>query len=78
MTHNKYSIAQAFDRSVIDLACLPHEAQVAAIMTASPEALKTARAKLNNAKMRKPKKLRPCPKCGVQLGAREMRLHKCG
>jgi hypothetical protein len=61
-----------------NLSNLPHDQQVNIIMTASPEALKTARAKLNNAKMRKPKKLRPCPKCGVSLGAREMRQHKCG
>jgi hypothetical protein len=59
------------------LAHLNHADQVAAIMTASPEALKTARARINNAKMRKPKKLRPCPKCGVSLGAREMRQHRC-
>ena len=62
----------------VDISGLTKDQQVAAILTASPEALKTARAKLNNAKMRKPKKLRPCPKCGVELGAREMRLHKCG
>jgi len=62
----------------MNLSSLDHQQQVAAILTASPEALKTARAKLNNAKMRKPKKLRPCHKCGVLLGAREMRQHKCG
>ena len=60
------------------LAHLTKEQQVAAILTASPEALRSARGILNNAKMRKPKKLRPCPKCGVSLGAREMRQHKCG
>ena len=61
----------------MNLSALPHADQVAAIMTASPEALKTARARINNAKMRKPKKLRPCLKCGVELGAREMRQHRC-
>ena len=26
----------------------------------------------------RPKKLKPCPKCGAKFGARELRAHKCG
>jgi len=26
----------------------------------------------------RPKKLKKCPDCGMKLGAREMRAHKCG
>jgi hypothetical protein len=61
----------------MNLSTLTHDQQVAAIMTASPEALKSARGKLNRAKMTKPKTLRPCTKCGAVMGAREMRGHKC-
>ena len=58
---------------------LPIEAQVAAILTASPEAIKTARGILNRAKARsRPKVMRPCPKCAAVMGARELQRHKCG
>jgi ssDNA-binding Zn-finger/Zn-ribbon topoisomerase 1 len=63
---------------MVILSGLPHAEQVQTILTASPEALKTARGILNRAKARsRPKVMRPCPKCAAVMGARELQRHKC-
>jgi hypothetical protein len=62
------------------LSRLSHAAQVSAILTASPAAIKSAMGKLARAcrsdAPAAPKVLRPCPHCGQSFGAREMRKHK--
>ena len=61
------------------LAHLPHQMQVDLIMTASDAAIKSAIGKFAVAKRkqahRPPKVLRPCPHCGQEYGAAEMRKH---
>lgn len=58
------------------LSTLPHADQVAAILTADDAALVSAWATRQSRRASpRPKVLRPCPRCGKQLGAREMRQH---
>jgi hypothetical protein len=55
--------------------------QVAAILTASDEAIYTAantiRSRRRTVPGGRPKKTQTCPTCGRELGSREMRAHKC-
>lgn len=66
----------------LDLSHLPHEEQVASILTASDEAQVSAWARRSVSRRKqsagKPKVLRPCPHCGEMLGARTMRKHVPG
>jgi hypothetical protein len=69
------------DRKLPHLATLPHAAQVEAILTASDEAIYTAANTLRSRRRTipggRPKKMQPCPSCGLPLGSRERRAHKC-
>jgi hypothetical protein len=57
----------------MNLANLPHDAQIAAILTASREAIITAYSKLTG--QGRPRKSTACQWCGEMFGAREMRAH---
>lgn len=60
-----------------NLAPLPRGSQVAAILSADDEALKSAWATRNQAKARHRYVPWVCNKCGVTLGTVAMRKHKC-
>jgi hypothetical protein len=65
----------------MNLGGLSTPAQVAAILTADEEAIWTAVATLRSRRRTqpggRPKKMQPCPVCGLELGTRERRSHKC-
>jgi hypothetical protein len=56
-----------------DLGTLPEKQQIAAILTASREAIITAYSKLTG--QGRPRKSTVCEWCGELFGAREMRAH---
>lgn len=61
------------------LASLPHDEQVATILTASPAALKSAWAKFQGRKGGRPRSSAPRCNCGkMTLRRAEVRKHKCG
>jgi hypothetical protein len=66
---------------VVDLGTLPHAQQVATILTADDDAIYSAAATLRSRRRiqpgGRPKKMQPCPACGLELGTRERRSHKC-
>ena len=63
------------------LSHLPHAEQVATILTADDDAIYSAAATLRSRRRTqpggRPKKMQPCPICGLELGTRERRSHKC-
>ena len=65
----------------MNLTHLPHAEQVATILTAADDAIWTAVATLRSRRRAqpggRPKKMQPCPVCGLELGTRERRSHKC-
>jgi hypothetical protein len=60
---------------------LTFEDQVATILTADVDAIYSAAATLRSRRRTqpggRPKKMQPCPVCGLELGTRERRSHKC-
>lgn len=69
--------AEALLRS-FELSC-PHCGEtISPEVVASVAARRAASMRTKNAAgPGRPKKLRPCPQCGVQLGAAEFRKHRC-
>jgi hypothetical protein len=61
----------------INLSDYADEHQVAMILTASDAALRVAWAKRNARSAGRRKVLRRCPRCEAEMGARELRVHKC-
>jgi hypothetical protein len=58
---------------MVDLSTLAHASQVAAILTASPEAL--IEAYVATTGVGRPKKITPCARCGLELSGRAKRKH---
>ena len=68
----------------MNLSKLSHEKQVAAILTASPAAIRSAIGKITRAARKtvtraggRPPVIRECPRCHIQLPTAAMRRHKC-